>query len=114
MLRNPYPISIRKRPRRMHKFVPILSQQDECPYCDECMERFSIEAEEARPGHLWWVMPDSETGEGKVVFVEDYVMEQHLGRKLKPTESIVHKNGDVANNYYTNLEVIDLDGLETE
>jgi hypothetical protein len=46
--------------------------------------------------------------------MEDDIYEHHLGRKLRPTESIVHRNGDPKDNRLENLELITIDTLETE
>jgi hypothetical protein len=35
------------------------------------------------------------------------IMEQHLGRKLKPNEDVHHIDGDVTNNDISNLQVLD-------
>lgn len=43
--------------------------------------------------------------DGKMVFMEDFIMEHRLGRKLKPNEKVRHKNGDVFDNRDENLEL---------
>ncbi len=40
------------------------------------------------------------------VFMEDAIMESHLGRKLSVNERVRHKNGDPLDNRDTNLELI--------
>lgn len=45
--------------------------------------------------------------DGKVVFMEDFIMEHKLGRKLTEHERVVHLNGDVFDNRDENLRVID-------
>jgi hypothetical protein len=43
---------------------------------------------------------------GKKVRAHRWIMEQHLGRKLLPTEQVHHKDGNPLNNDLTNLEVL--------
>jgi hypothetical protein len=107
-----YPHAIRKRPRRTHKFTPILAiraMQDYCHgdhICDDCMAGYAADAEHNRPGHAWTVE------NGKVVFLEDKIAESMLGRPLLPTEMVVHKNGDPLLNTHENLEIITMPKAE--
>jgi hypothetical protein len=43
---------------------------------------------------------------GRSVREHRHIMEQHLGRKLLPTEIVHHRNGDTADNRLDNLEVM--------
>lgn len=43
---------------------------------------------------------------GKKVRAHRWIMEQHLGRKLLPTEHVHHKDGNPLNNDLSNLEVL--------
>jgi hypothetical protein len=40
------------------------------------------------------------------VFMEDAIMELHLGRKLSTNERVRHKNGDPLDNRDANLELV--------
>ena len=94
-----------KRPRRPRVFRPFLSASGPCQHneiCDSCMAAYDEQVSNERPGHVWAV------DEGKVIYLEDVVFEANLGRKLKPTESIVHKNGNLKDNRLENLEVIEI------
>ena len=114
MLRNQYAMPIRKRPRpKAQKFQAIVSQMndvcDDCGHiCNACLEAYAAEVKFNRPDHVWRVE------DGKVVYMEDDIYEHHLARKLRPTESIVHRNGDPKDNRLENLELITIDTLETE
>jgi hypothetical protein len=70
------------------------------------MACYAAEAEHNRPGHVWAV------DDGKVIYLEDVVVEHHLGRKLTTKEGVLHKDGDVLNNKLENLEVVNIENLE--
>lgn len=104
---------IRKRPRpKLHKFEAIVSKMNDVCHddhiCADCMAGYAVEAEYNRPGHAWTVK------DGKVVYMEDEILAHQLGRELKPTEGVLHKDGDVLNNRLSNLQVINIDDLETD
>ena len=44
--------------------------------------------------------------DGKKVRAHRWIMEQHLGRGLRPDEQVHHKNGDSLDNRLENLEVL--------
>jgi hypothetical protein len=46
--------------------------------------------------------------------MEDDIYELHLGRKLRPTESIVHRNGDPKDNRLENLELVIIPDMEVK
>lgn len=75
-------------------------------YCDDCMAAFQAQVDRDRPGHVWAAI------DGKVVYLEDKIMEGALGRELKSTETVVHKNGDLFDNRHENLELVSIAGLE--
>jgi hypothetical protein len=99
-----------RRPRRQHVLRLWTSAPDyhDCSVCNTCMDKFAEIVENERPGHVWSVQ------DGEIVYLEDVVMERKLGRKLKPTEGIVHKDGNLMNNTSNNLEIVTLENLETE
>lgn len=95
-----------RRPRRERRiFRPILSEHERCPACQHC-QALAEQAERDRPGHVWSVANE------EIIYMEDAVMEQHLGRKLKATESVVHKNGNALDNRFANLELVTLEGID--
>jgi hypothetical protein len=113
MVRNQYAMPIRKRPRpKMHKFHPYVSHMNDVCHddhiCNACMEAYAAEAEYNRPGHAWRVE------DGKIVYVEDEIMAHHLGRPLKPTEGVMHKNGNTLDNRFDNLELVTLPDMEAQ
>lgn len=46
---------------------------------------------------------------GKIIFMEDAVMEMKLGRKLTENEEVVHHNGDTLDNRDSNLKLITIE-----
>ncbi len=107
-----YPHAIRKRPRKFHKFVPVLSIRNSCEecgeYCNTCMEQFQEQVDNERPGHFWRVE------DGEVRYKEDDAAEQVLGRKLKPSETVIVKNGNFEDCRPENLEVVEIPDLDVK
>jgi hypothetical protein len=82
-------------------------------FCPDCLERaeqklkeYSEQAFSERPGHLWRVK------DGKVVYKEDDVIEESIGRNLTITEQVVHKNGNILDNRLSNLEIVRIEKWE--
>lgn len=101
MKRLPYPQKNRRILRRATRVrIPI-----EPEYCDACMEAFQAQVDNERPGHVWAV------DNGQIIYLEDVVAQQILGRKLREDEVVVHKNQNPLDNRRANLEVVDLEGL---
>jgi hypothetical protein len=100
---------LRRRPRKSRVFRPILSTHYRCEpneYCNDCLAGFQAQVDRERPNHVWRVE------DGKVVYKEDDVYEEFLGRKLKPTESVIHKNGLFHDCRLENLELINIERLD--
>jgi HNH endonuclease len=99
---------IRKRSRKVHKFEPILSRMSHCDgeVCNDCMAAMQAQVDGERPGHVWTVI------DGKLVYMEDMIVERRLGRKLKPNETVVHRNENPLDNRDENLEVVTIEGMQ--
>jgi hypothetical protein len=54
-----------------------------------------------RPGYHAYRVED-----GRIIYMEDEIMEMHLGRKLRIDEQVVHKNGNTLDNRSDNLEIV--------
>lgn len=48
--------------------------------------------------------------DGRIVSEHRHIMENHIGRRLRPTEVVHHKDNDILNNHIDNLELIDNQG----
>jgi hypothetical protein len=84
----------------------------------ECRSAFKIaEHERLRPsetrtigkrirkGYVVLRFPNQEGVKGRSVLEHRYVMEQHLGRELRPEETVHHRNRPTTNNALDNLEL---------
>lgn len=101
MRRLPYPQKNRRILRRAVRVrIPI-----EPEYCDACMEAFQAQVDNERPGHAWAV------DDGKVIYLEDMIAENNLGRRLTENEVVIHRDKNPLNNTWENLEVVNLEGL---
>jgi hypothetical protein len=72
------------------------------------MACFAAEAEYNRPGHVWSVENH------EVIYMEDKIAEEMLGRPLNPNESVVHRDSNPKNNSRDNLEIVTLPDMETK
>jgi hypothetical protein len=110
MVKFSRPKFIRKRPRRFHKFQAILSASHNdcecCEICNECWEKFASQAEHDRPGHLWRVE------DGKIIYIEDDIAAQVLGRPLNNHEVVVHRNNKPLDNRKENLDIVTIPETE--
>lgn len=56
-------------------------------------------------------MPDDKphacrTENGRTIYMEDEIMERHIGRKLRENELVIHKNGNTLDNRFENLLLV--------
>lgn len=58
-----------------------------------------------RHGYVWISVPSLVTGKRHAVLEHRYVMSKHLGRDLRPDETVHHINGVRSENDLTNLEL---------
>ncbi len=58
-----------------------------------------------RHGYVYLSVPSRVTGVKHAVLEHRYVMEQHIGRKLRPEETVHHINGNRQDNRIDNLEL---------
>ena len=83
--------------RRVQERKALKKQQDQTPLPPVCTvedQRRILE------GHVYRIDGDV------AVFMEDAIMESHLGRKLSVNERVRHKNGDFLDNRDVNLELV--------
>jgi hypothetical protein len=92
--------------RLPNRLIRCLHLQRPLGYCNDRMSSFQAQVDRDRPGHVWAVI------EGKVVYLEDKIMEGILGRGLKSTEVVVHKNGNLFDNRQENLELVSIEGMD--
>jgi len=87
----------RRANRRILERKMLREQRDELPLPPVCTpddQRRILE------GHVYRI-------DGNVaVFMEDAIMESHLGRRLSLSERVRHKNGDPLDNRGANLELV--------
>lgn len=83
-------------------------------YCSRPCARSKNGGHNRKDGPTWWVNAKGYI-EGRVwvdgvrvgVKQHRWIMEQHLGRPLSPTEDVHHRNGSKSDNRLENLELID-------
>jgi hypothetical protein len=102
IIRKPHEVLQRAMLRKMLMCPPHWSDM----YCEDCVKEFCEKAERDRPGHVWTV------DEGKIIYLEDKVVEMGLGRPLAPNESVIHRDDNPLNNRRENLELIVIESLE--
>jgi hypothetical protein len=108
MLLEDFMVRIKMRRPRRPRVLNLSSHADHCDVCIDCQRAMAEDAEHDRPGHVFSIQ------HGKIVYLEDAIIETRLGRKLKPTETVLHKDGDPKNNVPENLELVSIETLETE
>ena len=83
--------------RRVLERKVLRQQQSELPLPPEC----NLEDQRRiMEGHVYRIDGNA------AVFMEDAIMELHLGRKLSTNERVRHKNGDPLDNRDANLELV--------
>jgi hypothetical protein len=87
----------RRANRRVLERKALRQQQDQPPLPPVCTPE---DKRRILEGHVYRIDGDA------AVFMEDAIMESHLGRKLGANERVRHKNGDFLDNRGINLELI--------
>ena len=87
----------RRASRRVLERKALREQQDQPPLPPVCTPE---DQRRILEGHVYRIDGDV------AVFMEDAIMESHLGRKLEVNERVRHKNGDPLDNQDANLELI--------
>lgn len=103
------------QPLRRRPSGNLYYQQQFCnPQCHgewkkvHALEKFesgNIRRHIKRHGYVWISVPSLVTGKKHEMLEHRYVMEQHLGRKLLPEETVHHRDGNRQHNLIGNLEL---------